>query len=101
VVEVENHRWWDVDVEVDAQGNRFRLGVARSYASVRFRVASSRLGGATHLRLIANPMDTGREAFTGVSGRGADFTPLIDLFDHRILSWTLGSSEATTTLIVR
>jgi hypothetical protein len=101
VIDVENRNWWDVEVELDAEGTQFRLGVAPSYGRVRFRVSASRLGGASYFRLIANPMDTRREAFTAITGRGAAVTPVIELLEHRSVSWTLGSSETTTNLVVR
>ncbi len=101
VVDVENLNWWDMEVEVDAEGTQFRLGVAPSYGRVRFHVSASRLGGAGYFRLIANPMDTGREAFSTVTGQGVFTTPEIELLDHRSVRWTVGTSETTTSLIVR
>lgn len=101
VVDVQNLNWWDMEVELDAEGTRFRLGVAPSYGRVRFHVSASRLGGASYFRLIANPMDTGREPFAGATGRGVVTTPTIDLFDRRSVYWTVGRSETTTNLIVR
>jgi len=88
-------------LELDAEGTRFRLGVAPSYGRVRFHVSASRLGGAGHFRLIANPMDTGREAFSTATGRGVLTTPEIELIDHRSVFWTVGVSETTTNLVVR
>jgi hypothetical protein len=101
VVDVQNLNWWDMEVELDAEGTRFRLGVAPSYGRVRFQVSASRLGGASYFRLIANPMDTGREAFSSVTGQGVAVTPVIELLDHRSVHWTVGASETTTNLIVR
>lgn len=101
VVDVENRNWWDMEVELDAEGTQFRLGVAPSYGRVRFHVSTSRLGGASYFRLIANPMDTGREAFSSVTGEGVAVTPAIELLDHRTVRWTVGTSETTTQLLVR
>lgn len=101
VVDVENRNWWDMEVEVDAEGTRFRLGVAPSYGSVRFQVSATRLGSASYFRLIANPLDTGREAFANATGRGVIATPWIELLDHRDVRWTLGTSQSTTNVIVR
>jgi hypothetical protein len=101
VVDVENRNWWDMEVELDAEGTQFRLGVAPSYGRVQFRVSASRLGEAGYFRLVANPMDTGREAFSSVRGQGVFTTPVIEMLDHRQVRWTVGSSDATTSLIVR
>jgi hypothetical protein len=101
VVDVENRDWWDMEVELDAEGSQFRLGVAPSCGRVRFRVSASKLGDAGYFRLVANPMDTGREAFSSVTGRGVHITPVIDMPGHRQVRWTVGSSDATTSLIVR
>jgi len=101
VVDVDNLNWWDMEVELDAEGTQFRLGVAPSYGRVRFYVSASRLGGASYFRLIANPMDTGREPFTSVTGQGVFTTPVIELLGHRGVRWTVGTSETTTNLIVR
>ena len=101
VVEVENLNWWDTEIEVDAEGTRFRLGVAPSYGRARFYVGASRLGEASYFHLIAIPMDTGREAFAGVTGRGVLTTPEIQLLGHRSVEWTVGRSSTTTNLIVR
>lgn len=101
VVDVENLNWWDTEIELDAEGTRFRLGVAPSYGRVRFYVTASRLGDASYFRVIALPMDTGREAFASATGRGVLTTPEIQLLGHRTVEWTVGRSATTTSLIVR
>ena len=101
VVEVDNLNWWDMEVELDAEGGQFRLGVAPSYGRVRFLVSSRRLGGASHFRLIGNPMDTGRVQFAMSTGQGMITTRVVELLDRRHVYWTVGSSETTTRLVVR
>jgi hypothetical protein len=101
VIDVENLNWWDMEVELDAEGTQFRLGVAPSYGRVRFHVSASRLGGASYFRIISNPMDTGRSAFSSVTGQGVFTTPEIELLHGRAVRWTVGTSETTTSLIVR
>jgi hypothetical protein len=101
VVDAANHNWWDMELELDAEGTQYRLGVVPSYGRVRIHVTASKLGGASYFRLIANPLNTGREPFSSFTGEGVVTTPEIDLPDHRLVRWTIGTSETTTTLIVR
>ena len=101
VVEVQNLNWWDMEVELDAEGGQFRLGVAPSYGRVRFLVSSRRLGGASCFRLIGNPMDTGRTPFAMSTGQGVITTRVVELLDGRHAYWTVGSSETTPNLVVR
>ena len=101
VVEVDNLNWWDMEVELDAEGTQYRLGIAPSYGRVRFRVSSSKLGGASYFRLVGNPMNTGSTAFAMFTELGLMTTPEIDLAGRRNVQWTVGSAESTTRLVVR
>jgi len=101
VVDVDNLNWWDMEVEIDAEGEQFRLGVAPSYGRVRFLVSSRRLGGASCFRLIGNPINTGRTPFAMSTGQGLIATRTVELLDRRNVRWTVGSSETTTQLVVK
>lgn len=53
---VENHSFADVNVFVERDGRRFRLGTVYSKATQPFVLTHRMLGGATEYRLLADPI---------------------------------------------
>ena len=101
VVDVANLNWWDMEVVLEAEGARIRLGTAPSYGCARFRLSPWKLGGASWIRVTGIPIDTGREPFGSFMERGRLATRVVELTDRQTVHWTVGSDETTTELVVR
>ena len=90
-VEVRNNNWSDMNVYVERNGMRQRLGTVTSMASRRFQIPRAFLTSTGAVRLVADP----------IGSQDRHVTPPVQVWPGQTVAFTIENHIAISSITVR